>query len=474
MAESEAHDTTVAEDKPPQQVTVEDVGPARKKLTIEIPESRIKEKFDSDFQELAQEAQVPGFRKGKAPAKLLERRFGDALRRQVKGELLNAAYSQAIEDEGLDVLGEPDIDVDNIELPESGDLTFDVEVEVRPDFELPDFSQLEVHKQPAAVTDEDVESEISQYQERFGEMATVEGAQVQEGDFIQGDVTILQGEDAGDDAEQLEHHPGTYVLVNGEQMDYKGHVAGIVVEDLGKRLPGKKEGDVERVSMTGPESHQNEQIANQPITITIRIDQIQRMEPAPVSTVVEQAGMETEEELRERIKEMLQQRKQNDQTQDAHRQLREQLREKIEVELPEHLVSKQAEQVTQQKQMEMLYSGGISDPQQLDEKLQEVQGEAEGEAREQVKDHFIIDKAANELSIEVSENELNQQIYMQAMQQGRRPEKMRQELQQKGELQQMYMQLRERKTLDQIMEQATVHEPEGEAPASEEAEGQSE
>jgi len=464
MAENDTNESTATQEQARPEVTVEDAGPARKKLTIEVPESRVKEKFNSDFSELQQEAQVPGFRKGKAPTRLLERRFGEALRKQVKGELLNEAFSQAIEDEGLEVLGEPDIDVDAIELPESGPLSFTCEVEVRPQFELPDFSEIEVTKQSASVRDEDIDSEIEQYQERFGDMESVDDAEVQIGDFIQADVHILKGEDAGDDAEVIEHHPGAYVLVNGEQMDYKGHVAGIVVEDMGQRLPGRKLGDVERVSMTGPESHENDDIRAQPITITIRIDQVQRVTPASVETVAEQAGVESADELRERVKEMLEQRKQREQQQDAHKQITDQLKEKIEMDLPEGLTGKQTEQMLERKRMQLLYSG--TDPQELEQKLAEARSDSEAEAREELKSHFIIDKAANELGVEVGEQEINQQIYMQAMQQGRRPEKMRQQMRERGELQQLYMQLRETKTLDQIMEQATVHEPEGEADAS--------
>jgi trigger factor len=471
MAENQGTDPAATDTQAAPSVTVENAGPARRKLTIELPESRIKEKFNSDFDELKQEAQLPGFRKGKAPARLLERRFGDALRKQVKGELLNEAFSQAVENEGLQVLGEPDIDTDNIELPDSGPLTFTCEVDIRPEFELPDLSQIEVTKQSAAVADADIDSEIENYRERFGDMQPIENAEVQEGDFIQADVHILAGEDAGEDAEVLEHHPGAYVLVNGEQMDYKGHVAGIVVEDMGKRLPGKTVGDIERISMTGPESHENEKIQSQPITLTLRIDQVQRVEPASVETVAEQAGVESADELRERVKEMLESRKQREQQQDAHRQVTEQLRERVEMELPESLTEQQTEQMLQRKQMQALYSG--QSPEDAQQQSEEARAETEQEAKNEIKDHFIIDKAASELGVEVGENEVNQQIYMQAMQSGERPEKMRKQMEERGELQQLYMQLRETKTLDKILEQATVHNPDGEGEASDNAEAAS-
>jgi len=463
--QNENEQTATEEEAPPApEVTVEETGPARQKLKIQVPEERIQQKTRQTYDYLQNEATLPGFRPGKAPRRLIEKRFGKDIQRQVKGELLNEAYSEAIEQQELDVLGDPEMDTENIELPESGPLEFEVEVEVRPQFELPDFAELEVNKPGANVTDQQVADEIKQYQERFGQMESVEGAEVQIGDFVQGDVHVLAGEDAGDDAEVLEHHPGAYVLINGEDMDYRGHVAGIVVEDMGQRLPGKKVGEVERISMTGPSSHENEQIKDQPITITLRIDQVQRVQPADIATVVEQAGLESEDELRQQVRQMLEQRAEREQQTEMQRQVTDQLSEKVDMELPEGLTGKQTEQVLQRRQMELLSSG--TDPQELEQKMAEARAESEEQARKQLKEHFILDRAASDLEVEVNQNELNSQITMMAMQQGQRPEQMRQQMQKEGRLQQLYLQVRERKTLDAILEQATVHEPEGEETAA--------
>ncbi len=145
MAEDQ---TAVVEDKPKLNVEIEDSGPARKLLTIEVPEDRIKGKIEENFGQLSDDAAVPGFRRGRAPRRLLERRFGDAVRDEVKGQLLSECFSQACEDNDLDMLGEPDVkDIEDIKLPDSGPLTFKVEIEVSPKVELPDFSKLEVKKE---------------------------------------------------------------------------------------------------------------------------------------------------------------------------------------------------------------------------------------------------------------------------------------------------------------------------------------
>ena len=461
MAESESNQPTAPESEASPQVTVEEAGPARKKISIEIPESQIQGKLDEQFNHLKEEAALPGFRRGKVPARLLERRFGKDLRQQVKGELLNEAYQQAMQEKELSPLGDPEIETDQIELPESGPLSFSFEVDVQPEVELPDFSGLTVDKPSASVSDDEVEQEIESYQERFGQHESIEDAEVRESDFVQGDVRILAGEDAGDDAEELEQHPGTYAIVHGEDFDYKGHLAGIVIPDFGKRLLGKQVGDVERFSVTGPESHENERIANQPITITLRIDQVQRVVPAPVETVMEQAGMESADELRQQVRQMLEGRRQRDQQQEMHRQVREQLRERVEVELPENILERQKEQALRQRQMQAMYRGESPEA----EPSEETRAEVDREARNELKDLFVLGEAAKQLEVSVSENEVNQQVTMAAMQQGQRPEQFRKQLEERGELQSLYMDLREHKTLDAILEQATVNEPEGEGEA---------
>ncbi|MEM9418409.1 MAG: trigger factor [Planctomycetota bacterium] len=461
--ESAVVDAPEAEEaRPEQSVKVEDAGPALKRLTIELPESRIKGKIEDTYTSLSNDAVLPGFRKGRAPRRLLEKRFAESIQGDVKNQLLSESYHQALEDEGLDVIGEPDVkDIEDLEVPESGSLTYTVEVEVTPDFELPKFDGIKVEKKTFDVTDADVDAEIEQYRERYGQMSAVEDATVAEGDYVQSDVKVLAGENAGDDAEVVHEHPGAYTLVHGEDKEFKGHVAGILVEDMGKQLAGKKVGDTVSISMTGPEGHENEGIKGQPITLVMALTHVHRLEPAAVEDLLPQFGMQTEDELKERVKTMLEQRNEQTQQADMHKQVTEQIVEAVELDLPEGLKGRQIERTLQRQQMELLYSG--KQPEEIEEELAEARTQGEAEAVKQLKTFFVLDKAAKELEVEVTENEINGRIAMMAMQQQRRPEKLRNEMRQRGELEQLYLSIREQKTLDKIIEQASVTEVEGEA-----------
>lgn len=463
-----ADDTTTVEDTESEktlnfEVKIEDAGPACKSLTITIPEDQIKEKIESSYGSLEDDAVVPGFRKGRAPRRLLEKRFASHVKDDVKTQLISESYTQAIQDNELDPLSDPQVDdADKIELPESGDMTFTVKVEITPDVELPKYSTLEVTKTITPVADSDIDAEIERMCAQGGKPTTPEDAKIEEGDYAGVEVKIYAGQDAGDDAELIQEIPLDHVLVNGESAEYKGHVAGIVVDDLGKTLTGKTAGDDVVVSMTGPSAHENEQIREQPITIKLTIGTVHRIEPATVESITEQMGLEGEDELKERVKTMLEQKAEQNTQADLYQQLNDALVEKVELELPKGITDQQAARVLQRQGMEMMYRGVPEE--EVRAKLAEMRSESEEQAARQLKQFFILDKASKELEIDVDEQELNGRIAMMAMQQGRRPDKLRQEMAQQGQIEQLYLQLREQKTLDKILEEAKVTEVEGDKP----------
>lgn len=459
MAEEQA---VAAEEKLEQKVTVKDAGPARKLLTIEIPESRIQAKIEESYDHLRDDAVLPGFRRGRAPRRLLEKRFSTSVRGDVKGQIISESYSQAIEDEKLSVIGEPEVaDIEELELPESGPLVVKIDIEVAPEVSLPPFDKIELTKSVTTITDADVEQEIERVRERLGRMAAVEGAKAQAGDFIKADVRILAGKSAKDDAEQIAHHPETYIYLPGKDREDKGHIAGIIVDDLGKQFSGKTAGDEQRISTTGPAGHEDEKIKDQPITIVAKVNQVERLEPAPLERVIEQAGVSSADDLKSRLRQSLEQRAGRDQRADLHEQICNHLLEKVKLELPEGLTGRQTQRVLRRRQLELMYRGL---PQhEVEQQIAEMRSGSEEEARRQLKLFFIIDQAAKDLDVDVSENEINGQIAMMAMQQGQRPEKLRQQMLRGGELEQLYLQIREQKTLDKVVEQATVKQVEAKA-----------
>src|SRR4051812_22647719 len=128
-------------------VRVEDNGPGSRKVTVEIPHDRIEKKLKEQFKELRQQAAIPGFRVGHAPQKLIEKRFATDVRNEVRGALIRESYEQALEKNNLQVIGEPEFDnPDDIKLPDAGPLTYTFQVEVQPEFTIPDLGALKVKR----------------------------------------------------------------------------------------------------------------------------------------------------------------------------------------------------------------------------------------------------------------------------------------------------------------------------------------
>ncbi len=445
------------EDKLEISVEVKDTGPARKMLSIEIGQDQIKEKIGEQFETLQEEAQLPGFRKGRAPMRLLEKRFGSNVRDDVKAQLISTAYTQAIEDEGLDVIGEPDVKgIEDLELPEDGSLSFEVEVEVTPTVELPSLEGIEVTRPTKTITEEDVDEQMETMCERFGNMKEVPDAEIADRDYVKCEVRLLEGEDAGDDAPEIAHHPSTYLLAHGEDMDYKGHVVGILIDDLGKRVIGKKAGEKLRISMTGPAGHEDERIKGRPITVVITLNAVERLEPLSTEQLMEIMGQESEDEMREYFRDMLSENREREASSAMRDQISEALLEQVDMELPEGLSGRQTSRVLERTAMQMAMQGVPE--QEIEQRVAEMRADSEETARKQLKLFFILSKVAEELDVSVSEGELNGQVAMMARQQGRRPERLRQEMARSGQLEQLYMQLREQKTLDAVLEKAKVTE----------------
>src|SRR3954470_14563787 len=231
MAENE-ETTSTAVAEPEQDFTynvkVEDAGPGSKKVSVEIPQERIAAKLASQFKDLRKQAAIPGFRPGHAPQKLVEKMFASDVRNQVRGDLIRESYEQALEKNSLQVLGEPEFEQEEIELPESGSLTYTFSVEVQPEFTLPDLAQLKVKKPKIDINDENVEQAMTNLRQQQGTLIPVEDRGVEAGDYLVADVHVKDGDNI------LAHQHDAQVVAR------PGRIAGLEVADLDKQLEGAK------------------------------------------------------------------------------------------------------------------------------------------------------------------------------------------------------------------------------------------
>jgi trigger factor len=436
-------------------VEISDAGVARKKIRISIPAETVSEKLRDSLDTLSVEAELPGFRKGKAPRGLVERKFGIAVREEAKKQLIASAYTEAIEENKLQVVGEPFSDtLDEVTVELGKPLEFEFEVEVMPEFDLPPLTGLEVKRPTLEVADEMVEDEIRKLKINEGRLETREAPEP--GDYLTGH-GIMTGQVEEDGQKKDKEHyniKGAVVQIPPADAGGKGMILGIVVEDFAKQLGMPKPGDTATIKVKGPEQHEMEAVRNADLTITFKVDRIDRIIPAEMQEVLDRYGMENDDEIREAIRARLRQRIAVQQQTVMRQQIASYLLDSVEFELPERLTARQATRVMERQRLELMYRG--MEPDRIEERMAELRGASGEIAQRELKLLFILSKAADQLDIGVSEAEINGRIAQMAMERQMRPEALRQELIQRNQVGGIFQQIREHKTFDAILGTAST------------------
>jgi len=429
-------------------IRIEDAGPATKRVTVEIPQERITTKLAEQFKELRQQAAVPGFRPGHAPAKLIERRFSSDVKEQVRRTLISESYEQAITKNNLQVLGEPQFDnPEGIQLPESGALSFSFQIEVQPEINLPLLAGLTVKKPKIEVTDENVDQAMQNLREQQGTLSPVEDRGVEKGDYLLADVHVKA------DGNVVAHQHEAQIVVR------PGRIAGIQVDDLAEKLEGQKAGETRTFSMKVPDTHPNEAIKGKDVEIEVAIKDLKKLELAEIDQeFLDSLGFQNEKELRDALREQLVERINYDVQQTQREQVMRYLLENIQIDLPAQLSERQTSRVVQRRAIDLLMRGMPQE--QIQANLEALKAGSREEAVRELKLFFILQKVANEMGVDVDEGELNGRVAILAAQRGERPEKLKQEMAKDGSLASLYVQMREQKALDKVLETAIIEEVE--------------
>lgn len=430
-------------------ITVEDAGPATKKVHVEIPRSRIDEKLGEQFKELRRHAAVPGFRSGHAPQKLVEKRFSADVREQVRRDLIGESYRQALDKNSLTVVGEPEFeDAEKIELPEEGDLKYSFSVEVQPEFALPTLEGLKIRKPKVEVTQEHIDQAMTNLRhQNGGALVPVEDRGIEAGDYVVADIHLNH------EGKPVAHqHDVQFVVRNG-------HLLGIFVDGLAEKLAGAKPGEKREITVHVPADHRAEIVRDKDAQLEIAVKDIKRLDlPEVNKEFLDSLGFNDVAELQEALRERLAERIAYDVQQSMRDQVSEHLLQNVQVELPVKLSERQATRLAGRRAIELQMRGVARD--QVMANLQALKSSVQAEAARELKLFFILQKLATEQNVDVNEAELNNQVAVLAARQGRRPEKVKHEMAQDGTLTHLYVRLREEKALDKVLETAQIEEVE--------------
>lgn len=444
-ATEQAAEETPAE-KHPNLVTVTESGPCKKKIEIEIPEQKVRECLDKKYQDLRKVAEVPGFRKGRAPLRLIEKRFGSDISNQAKLELIIEAAEAAIKDNNLDTLGDPSIDHEKIELPSTGPMKFDFEVEIRPEFDLPDLEGITVSKPKVEVTEQMVDEQLQTLRRQAG-VWTPKDKPAELNDQIIADVVLnVEGHNERNKEDNVE----IYVRKTA-------FAAGIPIEDFDQLMKDARHGDTRKTTVELPSTFYNEDYRGKKVNVEIFVKEVKTLEPAEMNEeFLSRYGASDENDLRDMLRDHLESQAERSAQSAMSEQVYAYLRDKVELDLPETLVASQALSILQRQYSNLLMQGLSRE--QIDEQMDRLRAASDQQAKEQLKMFFIMDKVADALDVSVSEEEINSHIAYVAAIRGRRPERMREELARDGSLSQFVLQVREQKAIEKILEKANIVE----------------
>lgn len=432
-------------------VSIEDLGPCSKKLKIEIPAASVGEQMSSSIDMLIHEAELPGFRKGRAPRRLVEKRFGSHIQKETKGALIQTALREAIEEHKLKVIGDPigNEELAKIEVQEGKPLKFEVEVEVVPTFEMPKLDGLKVHRPTMEMSDDLLKKEIDRL--LLNEGSLKEKEEVEPGDYLTGHAVMKN-----DDGEKVLDIVDAVIQVPKADSDGKGMILGVMVDDFAKQLGKPKVGKTITVHTTGPENHEQENIRGKKLTITFEPRRADEIVPAKLDDVAGRFGLENAEALKTAVKQRMEQRMQVEQQSLMRQQVARHLLDSTDMELPKRVTAGQAQRNLDRARFDLMHRGW--DAQRIEEQMANLRSNTANQAVSELKLFFILEKAAEDFGVNVTEAELNQRIAQMAFSRGERPEKLRQEIIQRNQAGSLFLQIREQKTMDAILKKAQVED----------------
>jgi trigger factor len=425
--------------------TVEQLSPTRVRINVEVPFDELKPNFDRAYRKLAQQIRIPGFRPGKAPARVIESRVGRApILDEVVNEAIPAKYLEAVNTAEVRAIGRPDIEVTKIE---DGDhVAFTAEVDIRPDITVPDFDELSVTVDNIEVTEDEVAEQLDELRARFG---TLTGADrpAETGDFVSIDLAATVDGQTIEEASTtgLSYEVGSGDLVDGIDEAIVGASAGEDRTFTTKLVAGEYAG------------------RDADVTVTVQSVKVRELPEADDEFAGMASEFDTIDELRADLRERLSRVKKMQQGVQARDKVLEALLERTEVPLPEQIVEAEVDSRKHDavhafdhddaRLAEFLESQGKT--------TEEFDVEVRADAEKSVKTQLILDSIVDTEKIGVNDSELTERIIYQAQRFGISPDEYVKRAQESGQLAAIFADVRRGKALASVVRQATVTDADG-------------
>ncbi|MGG2952968.1 trigger factor [Geobacillus stearothermophilus] len=412
-------------------------------LTVEVDAEKVNKGLDAAFKKVVKNITLPGFRKGKVPRVLFEKRFGvEALYQDALDILLPEAYAKAVEEAGIEPVSMPEIDIEQMEKGKS--LIFKAKVTVKPEVKLGQYKGLEVEKMDATVTDEDVENELKRLQENYAELVVKEDGTVENGD------TVVIDFEGFVDGEPFE---------GGKAENYSLEIgSGTFIPGFEEQLVGMKAGEEKEIQVTFPEEYHAEQLAGKPATFKVKVHEVKAKQlPALDDEFAKDVDEEVEtlDELKAKIRARLEEAKKNEAETALRNAVVEKAAANAEIDIPAVMVQNETDRMLrefdQRLQMQGLnlqlyYQFSGQDEAALREQMKE-------DAEKRVRAALTLEAIAKAENIEVTDEEVEEELQKMAEAYNLSVDKLKELL---GSLDGVKEDLKWRKTIDFLVEHSTV------------------
>ncbi len=415
-------------------------------VTVTIAREDIERYFDDAFSEMMPTAAVPGFRAGRAPRKVVEHRFRDEVSDQVKSALLLDSLEQISEEQRFTAISEPDFDLEAVEVPKDGPMTFEFTIEVRPEFDMPKWKGLKLNRPTRDFTDADIDEQLEQMLARYGQLVPIEG-EAAEGDYISANITSTH------DGKQLARESEAVLRIR-PTLSFRD----AKLEGFAKLMTGAKEGDTRKAEITLSKDAPNADLRGKKIELEFEVLGVKKLKlPELTEEFLQEIGnFGTEKELRDAIRKNLERQMEYQQQRIARTQISSLLTKSADWELPKGLLQRQSSRELERAVMELRRSG-FSEA-EIRARENQLRQNSAASTSTALKEHFILERIAEEEKLDVEEGDYDKEIFLIAAQSGESPRRVRAQLEKRGLMDVLRNQIIERKVLELVQSEAKFND----------------
>jgi trigger factor len=415
----------------------------KRELELEIPAENVKKATEKISRDLARVARIPGFRPGKAPVTLIQRRFAEEIKGEVLDSLLPDVLSQSLQEKKMIPVNQPQ--VDQVNFTENGPVKFRATFEVLPEFELTDYKGLQIEVDKLEIGDAEVNKAIEEIRERAATFAPVEGRAIQDGDFAQ--LKLIGTPEGGGEPVRAE---SVLCHIGSEE----------TLESFNENLRGAKAGETKNFAAKYPDDYPDPKLGGKTYNYTVEVLGIKEKKLPELNdefakdVAGEKAEFTTLEEMRKKLREQLDAAREAKQGDQAREKILEVLIKKHDFPVPESLIEGQMD-ARLERVVRSLATQGV-DPRAVNVDWVSLRSRQRQRATDDVKAEIILDRVATAENIDATDEEVDQRLEIMAAASGESATSLRARLTKQGALDRMKSKLRSDKTIDWLYQQSRI------------------